>query len=365
MIDFIKIWITHPGKRETYAEAKQKGNNNRYQRHFKINSLKKVRNCPLDMKVNYFPKTDHSVIEVSGSWRKWYLGAQTSRDLTFTSLNDCIEAIALKIGLPSVKIRSARVINIELGFGMRFRENMEGIINGFISFNNFDPVYDYNRESVKFKEASSSYSVAFYDKFKQIMNLAEKREKEIEINNIRKGVYPITKRNSRKLLAEKMNKNNFSLRYEVRITNLKGCPPELFIKNNEKRKRQCMIVTPNSILENWDAILDGLNKIFCSVHFSSYNLDVGLNYLDGKGLKDLTIYESHLAAIAVGGVRSYTQLLLKRLNSNHRKENIKKRIEQLNNPPEELKIALQACRNKERELFYAKDKRIEELRKRD
>lgn len=360
MIDKVTIMFSHDGKREDYGEAKRKGNK-KNERYYEIPSPN-ASGKPLGLYVMDDPKKDGSILEIKGSWRKWYLTDGTSRDLNYTRLNDCIGAIALKISLPPEKILNAKIKKVELGFGMRFRENMEGIINGFVFFNNFDPIYEYNRESVRFK--GTSYSVVFYDKFVQLMNEFEKRVKEEEKEAKRKGIFVDMNRKSKKLLAEKMNKNNFSLRYEVSVTNMGGCPPEFKGAKDKNGKRENIIATPNDILKNWDKILDGLAKVFGKVQFSGYNLNVGLEYLNGKNLKELYEYNLHLAAIAVGGTRNYLQLLMRKLNDKHRNENVEKIMERLNDPPVELKNALQSCRNKEKELYDAKDKRIADLRKR-
>lgn len=361
MIDKVTIWARHEGKLDAYGEAKRKGNKNTLVRHFEIPSPN-VNGKPLGMDVEYYPKYKRSVLVITGSWRKWYLGGGSSRDLNYERLNDCIGAIAEKIGLPTEVIANAEIKKVELGFGMRFRENMEGIINGFVFFNNFDPIYEYNRESVRFK--GTSYSVVFYDKFIQLMNEFEKRVKEEEKEIKRNGIFVDMNRKSKKLLAEKMTKNNFSLRYEVSVTNMDGCPPEFKGTKDKNGKCENIISTPNDILKNWDKILDGLDKVFGKVQFSAYNLNVGLEYLNGKNLKELYEYNLHLAAIAVGGTRNYLQLLMRKLNDKHRNENIEKIIKRLNNPPEELKKALRACKNKEMELYEAKAKRIADLRKR-
>ena len=358
MVDNIKIWVKLSGKQQDYGNAQKKGNNSKYERHYKIPSPH-VNGKPLDMSVNYYPSTNHSTLEINGSWRKWYLGAGTSRDLSHKNYVRCIKAIAKQISVPVENLRNADIKKVEVGVGLRFKKNMDGVINGFVFFNNFDPIYQYGRESVKF--SGSHYSVAFYDKSSQIMKEKERQKKGEEQLQARKGLYPKQKRKPITELAKKINKNNFLLRYEVRVTELNACPPEFMTKDAEGEKI-CMIKTPKDISENWDSILNGLDKIFCSVTFSTYNLNAGLNFLNNKGITEFEMYEPFLAAASVGGVRNYLSLL-KRLNSNHRKKHLKKRIKLLENPPKDLKPFLKACKNKTELLYTVKDERISKLKK--
>lgn len=358
MIDYGNNILEHKGRINEYGEAIQGKNSGKYVRYFEIPSPHPS-GKPLDMEVDYYPSNDRSVLQIKGSWRKWYLGAGTTRDLTYMDTVNCIGAIAQKTGLPVELILRSRFVTVEIGLGLRFRENMEGIIDGFVYFKGFDIVYEYGRESVKFK--GSSYSVSAYDKFAQLMSDFERRTKEVEKLQKRKGVFPYPKRLPKTRLAEKLSKKNFSLRFEVRVSNLKDCPPEFTDRNTDRNSRKVFIRTPEKILENWDLLLLGLQEIFYNVQYCSYNLQVGRNYLEKKGVKDLAKYELHLAAISVGGVRNYVQLHLKMLKGNHRNENIEKRIELLNNPPEDLKKALRQCRSKEQLLFKTFNETIDRM----
>ncbi|MBL1280684.1 MAG: hypothetical protein COA33_010440 [Fluviicola sp.] len=318
------------------------------------------RTHPLWLKTFYNPKIDETVVDIYGSWRKWYLGAGTTRDLFFKDAIHCIEAIAQKIGVPTDKVKYAKIIKVELGMSLRFWENMGGIIDGLVYYKGFERDFEHERESVRF--GSSDYSIVFYDKHSQLMSVSEKELKKKEKAEARKKGEYVKNRRSKKLLAKKLNDNSFSLRFEVRVTKVEGCPPE-FAKGTGKN-REVLIKTPADILENWDTLLDGLNTIFCNVQFSEYNLNVGVEFLKDKGVTELSMYESHITAMAVGGANNYVQILMRQLDSGHRNKNIKNRIAILNSPPPELKKALKSCRNKKKLLFETKDKRIEELRKR-
>lgn len=359
MIDLADGITAHKGRKEQYGEAIKGRNSGKYLRYFEIPSPHPSGE-PLDMTVDYYSNEDRSVLQITGSWRKWLLGAGTTRDLYYMDVVFCIGAIAQKIGLPYEKVENMNFVKIEVGVGVRYRQNMDGVVDGHVYFKGFDPIYEYRRESVRFK--GTAYSVVIYDKWTQLMNLFEQNVRDEEKLARRKGIFPDPNRPSKKRLAKKMNKNNSSIRIEVNVTNLTDCPPEFTDRNRKKKEREIYVRSPKAILKNWNLILDGFSAIYYNIQYCSYNLQVGRNYLDGKGLKELAMFELHLAAIATGGVRNFVQLHLKMLNGNHRNDNIKKRIETLSNPPIELKKALRKCRNKERLLRQGFDERIARMR---
>lgn len=362
MIDYGNNILEHKGRKEEYGKTIRGRNSGKYVRYFEIPSPHPS-GKPLDMEVDYYANNDRSVVQIKGSWRKWYLGAGTTRDLTYMDTINCVRAIAQKIDLPFERVMRSRFVNVEIGIGLRFWENMGGIVDGFTFFNGFDPVYEYGRESIRFK--GTAYSFVIYDKWSQLMNEAEKREKKVENNAKRKGTFPTTNRLSKKRLSAKMNRDNFSLRVEVNVSNLRDCPPEFTDRNKNRDEREVWVKTPEQILQNWDGILTGLKKIFYNVQFCPYNLHLGRGYLKGKGLTELAMYEIHLAAIAAGGVRNYIQLHVKMLDGKHRKGNIEKRMKVLSNPPKELKKALKECRNKEELLFETFNNAIEFYRNKE
>ena len=258
------------------------------------------------------------------------------------------------IPIPKEKILKGKFDNIELGICLRFRENMDGIINGFVYHKGFPKAYEYFGESVTYK--ADAYSVSYYDKISEIFNKKEKALKENRNREFWKNGITEKKKQSKKRLAEKIKKNNFLLRFEVRVNKPSGCPPEfLEYKNGVKT---VLISTPEDLLNNWDTILTGLIVIFEETKFSEYNLNAGINFLENKGLKELYLYETHIVASLLGGVDNYTQKLLGCLKNNHRDKNIRKKIEMLNSPPMELKEALKDCRNKKDVLYKAKDDKI-------
>lgn len=361
MIDNIKIRISSKKNQSSFGkciEYKKYKNKKGVWKGYRIPSPIRGGGHLL-MSVKYVIEKDITEIIIKGSWRKWYLGKGGSRDLTYTKLEECIKELAQATGLSEKKILNAKINNVELGFGLRFYENMGGIIDAFIYFKGFKPFYVFNNESIKF--AGDAYNVLFYDKYTEIMHLNEKKAGEKEKRDyLAKNIQP-KERDSKRLFANKMNKNNFSLRFEVKITKPSGCPPE-FYKIIEGRKKM-LVNTPSDILEYWNEILDGLNSIFDMTTFSEYNLDAGTFFLKNKGLKELSMYETYITASVVGGVRNYLQILMNQLKGNHRDQNIKKRIELLNNPPPELREALKLCRNKKELVFETKAKRILSLRK--
>lgn len=353
MIDNLKLRIALEGKHLEFEGCKKVQSKSKYVKIVEVPSpLQKGKS--LRMEVDYYSANDRTVIDLMGSWRKWMLGENTTRDLKYDDLKICIAMISEKLGIEEERILNGKFLRIELGYNIRFKENVEGLINGFVFYKGFEPIYEYGRESVKF--VGSAYSVGFYDKFLEIMNSFERKQKSEERELKSKGVYP-EKRKSKVELAEKLKRKNFSLRFEVRVTNMSKCPPEFRSEENDS-----LIDSPESLLNNWDEILGGLNTIFESVDFSEYNLSVGLNYLNGKGLKELGMYKTHLAAIAVGGVRNYSRLLMSQLNSNHRRKNIEKELDVLNNPPEELRLALSECKIQKELLYKMNDLRVKQLR---
>lgn len=347
MIDNIKLRFSHTERRNNYGVAKQMGNSSKLVRKFEIPSIN-GKGSPLKMEVSYYQNRDLTVIDILGSWRKWYFGNGSTRDLQKSEFADCITLITERLSISEKKIRNAKVLKVELGYSIRFRENMGGVINGFVYYKGFDPIYEYGRKSIKF--LGKAYSVSLYDKFSEIMTAKDREEREIERLERKRGIYE-NDRKSKSLLAEKLNKNNFSLRFEVGVRDLEHAPPEISGKIN----------SPFQIIENWNAILKGLDRIFDKVHFAEYNLNVGLDFLEEKGIKELNMYKTHITAIAVGGVGNYMRLLVGRLKSNHRSKNINNELNILNSPPPELGLKLRACRLKSDLLRVTKKKRVEML----
>jgi len=347
MIDNIKLRFSHSGRRGGYGIARQLGNSSRLVRRFEIPPVN-ANGCPLKMEVSYYENRDLTVIDILGSWRKWFFGSGSTRDLKRSDFEDCIIRIADNLSISEKKIRNAKVLKVELGYSIRFRENMGGVINGFVYYKGFDPIYEYGRKSIKF--LGKAYSVSLYDKFSEIMDAKDREEREIEKLERKRGIYD-NNRKSKGLLAEKLNRNNFSLRFEVGVRDLEHAPPEILDKIN----------SPFQIIDNWNGILRGLDRIFDKVDFAEYNLNVGLDFLFEKGIKELNMYKTHITAIAVGGVGNYMRLLVGGLKSNHRSKNIKNELNILNSPPPELGRKLKACRLKADLLRKSKNKRVEIL----
>ena len=347
MIDNIKLRLSHSGRREGYGVAKQMGNSSKFVRKFEIPPVN-VKGIPLKMEVSYYPNREMTVMDILGSWRKWYFGNGSTKDLKKSDFEDCIIRIAELLSISEKKIRNAKVLKVELGYSIRFRENMGGVINGFVYYKGFDPIYEYGRKSIKF--LGKAYNVSLYDKFSEIMDAKDREEREIEKLERKRGIYE-NNRKSKSLLAEKLNRNNFSLRFEVGVRDLEHAPPEILDKIN----------SPFMILENWNCILKGLDRIFDKVSFAEYNLNVGLNFLEEKGIKELNMYKTHITAIAVGGVGNYMRLLVGKLKSNHRSKNVSNKLNILNSPPPELGLKLRACRLKADLLRKTKKERVEML----
>lgn len=347
MIDNIKLRLSHSGIRDGYGLAKRLGNSSRLVRRFEIPSIN-TSGSPLSMEVSFYSNRDETVIDILGSWRKWYFGSVSTRDLKRNDFEECLKCIAESVNLPTNNFWNSKILKIELGYSIRFRENMGGIVNGFVYYKGFDPVYEYGRKSIKFN--GEAYSVSLYDKFSEIMVARDREDREIDKLNRKRGIF-INERKSKIPLAEKLNKNNFSLRFEVGVRDLEHAPPELFGKIN----------SPFQIRENWNEILFGLEKVFDKISFAEYNLNVGLEFLDNKGIKELNMYKTHVTAIAVGGVGNYIRLLVGRLKSNHRSENIRNELNILNSPPPELGQKLKDCRFKTELLEKRKKKRVETL----
>ncbi|MFP5470974.1 MAG: hypothetical protein ACLGGV_05210 [Bacteroidia bacterium] len=336
MIDNLKLEIRLQGNVNNFGKSVKKTRS--------IYFIPSPKNSEAKLRLQkwYLKNEDVTLLKISGSMRKWYLGEYTTRDLSYEQFKETISILSNETNILEKDLLTANVTKLELGFNLRFRQPMHGIINGFVNYKGREVLYFYRNESIRF--GGDAFTIIFYDKFTQIMS--EKTKK------IKKCFRGYTQPVSREHLSGKLNKNNFCLRFEIGIKNKSKCP-QLF-KNK--------VCSPNKIIENWNKLLFGLGEVFNGVNFSEYNFVDVSTLVSNRGIKNLNILKTQAMVDCVGGIKNYVNIILSELKSNHRSEHIKSELELLDSPIfKENERVLNRMKKRKKLLFETKNNRINEL----
>ena len=198
------------------------------------------------------PKLERTKISSSGirneliihkNMRKEAYGEGKSTDITYSKFKKEIKKISDKFGIKIDEVLKARVTQIELGVTVILKSDMQLIIPCFVAYKKLPEIITFGHTGVTF--LGDNYSVSFYDKLKRILENGEALKK----SEIRKRVEP------------KLRKNNFLLRFEIKINKVTG-----FNVGNYKTKMN----TPKKILDNWEDLGDLIHKMFENVEFVDF-----------------------------------------------------------------------------------------------
>jgi len=180
---------------------------------------------------------------VHRNFRKDFYREAGIDDLDYEKFKDVIFKYATMFQIDEGRMLKARVTKIELGVTLRFKSDMEAIIPCFVSCDNLPEKVVYGNTGVTF--IGGNYSVSFYDKLKRMLDSGD-----------------IMRNQRRRAIHEPMiRKNNFWLRYEVKIEKVSG-----FNFGNYKDSMN----TLKRILDNWNSLGDMLYKMYENVEFVDF-----------------------------------------------------------------------------------------------
>lgn len=198
------------------------------------------------------PKSERTKIPNSGirneliihkNIRKEANGEGSSTDITYSKFKKEIQKIADKFEFKFDDVLRARVTQIELGVTVQLKSDMQLIIPCFVAYKKLPEIITFGHTGVTF--VGDNYSVSFYDKLKRILDNGEALKK----SEIRKRLEP------------KLRKNNFLLRFEIKINKVTG-----FNVGSYKTKMN----TVKKILDNWKDLGDLIHKMFENVEFVDF-----------------------------------------------------------------------------------------------
>jgi len=153
----------------------------------------------LSVIINENTSLNKSQLIIDGSIRKWFTGADSTRDLTRKEFVKCINRIAQLVGLDDKSIWDAKVTQLETGVTLKFKPKYRGIINCIFDYKSFVK-NTFDRYGVEFK--SSNYDLIFYDQLRRVYNKKGKKQR----------------------IYNKLDKKIFVLRYEIQSHKVSGTP---------------------------------------------------------------------------------------------------------------------------------------------
>lgn len=251
----------------------------KYKKNFYIKYY--VYDKPRGLASNQNAKIGNQLI-VHRNFRKEFYGEARIDDLDYKKFKELICRYAAKFQIDESRMLKARVTKVEFGVTLRLKSDMEAIIPCFVSCENLPEKVMYGNTGVTF--IGGNYSVSFYDKLKRILD-----SRAMMKNQKRRAIHePIVR------------KNNFWLRYEIKIEKVSG-----FNFGNYKDSMS----TLKKILDNWNALGDMLYKMYGNVEFVDFlspQIEVDIK---GKSYGELDKLMTFTGIKTVGEKEFFTQFI--------------------------------------------------------
>lgn len=257
--------------------------NNDYDSKYKKNLYIKyyVYDKPKGLSSNQNVKIGNQLI-VHRNFRKEFYGEARIDDLDYKKFKEVIYRYAAKFQIDESRMLKARVTKVEFGVTLRLKSDMEAIIPCFVSCENLPEKVMYGNTGVTF--IGGNYSVSFYDKLKRILDSRA-----------------MMKNQKRRAIHEPMiRKNNFWLRYEIKIEKVSGF--------NFGNYRDSMN-TLKKILDHWNTLGDMLYKMYGNVEFVDFlspQIEVDIK---GKSYGELDKLSTFTGIKAIGEKEFFTQFI--------------------------------------------------------
>lgn len=210
--------------------------NQKFKKFFyvKYYTYKKAKKLPNN---EYEIKTE---LVVHRNIRKEFFDEGKTNDLKYDNFLKVLENIKIEFDLKDKDLWNSRVTKLELGATLRFKKNMRGILSCFDSFNGLTEKNIYGNDGIAF--IGENYSVSIYDKLERMSKNGE-----------------LFKESKNKIkLKDKVAKNNYFLRIELKIEKVSG-----FYRSEFKNK----INRLTHIRDNWNYLGTALYGLYSQINY--------------------------------------------------------------------------------------------------
>lgn len=137
-------------------------------------------------------------IDITNSIRKWFYGAQSTRDFNLSDLKSCYKLISKKLSTPYKLFLKARIHNIEIGFNLKFDKSFSSSLLTFMEHRRLKTKNIWGTGTRDFE--GENLKLVFYDKLQEMF----------DHDTISENTY------------KKISNHFFFLRIEVSFTKISG-----------------------------------------------------------------------------------------------------------------------------------------------
>ncbi len=231
--------------------------------------------------------------------RKDRFGEGTVNDLSYAGFLKIIDRYIKEFGIDEKVMWNARVTKLELGVTLRLKSRMRGVLSCFESFDGITEKHIYGNNGIAF--IGGNFSVSIYDKL-------EKMYKTQEL---------FVKNKNRSKLFEKVTKNNYFLRFELKIHKVSGFNSDenLFKKRIERLKE---------IRDNWNYLGKALFKMYEKIKYIDILSPEVEESFKGKEKKPMNDYLMFKGIKSIGKDVFFTQLIPLMKNEGNSQSKFKK-----------------------------------------
>lgn len=233
------------------------------------------------------PNNDYSIrseLVIHRNIRKDRFGEGAVHDLSYLGFIKIIEKYINEFGIEEKLMWNARVTKLELGVTLKLKSKMRGVLSCFESFNGITEKHIYGNTGISFR--GKNFAVTFYDKLVQMHKNQE-----------------LFKRSKRKNeLFEKVTKNNYFLRFELKIHKVSGFNSDesLFKKRIERLKE---------IKDNWNYLGKALFKMYEKVNYIDILSPEVEDSFKNQATTPMNHYLMFKGIKSIGKDRLFTQLI--------------------------------------------------------
>lgn len=231
------------------------------------------------------PTNDYSIkneLIVHRNLRKDILGEGVLTDLNFSNFVKVVEGYIEKFGIANKTFWNARVTKLELGVTLKLKSKMRGILSCFDNFRGITTKHIYGNDGIAF--IGENFSISIYDKL-------EKMWKNDELFN---------KSRNKKKLKDKVSKNNYFLRLELKIEKVSGFYRKSFDGKIDRLK---------DIRDNWNYLGGALLELYSDINYLNVLSPAVEDSISGEELKPMDKFLKFKGIKAVGESVFFNQIL--------------------------------------------------------
>ena len=223
-----------------------------------------------------------SELIVHRNLRKDQFDEGTIADLRYNNFLKVIEKYIKKFDIDEKVFWNSRVTKLELGVTLRLSSKMKGILSCFDNFNGLAHKNIYGNDGISF--VGENFSVSIYNKLR-------KMEKNGEL---------FRNSTNKKMLIEKVTKNNYILRLELKIEKVSGFYRDSFSGKINRLK---------GIRDNWNYLGKALLDIYSDINYIDIISPEVEDTISGKERMPMNRFLQFKGIQSIGVDRFFNQLL--------------------------------------------------------